>query len=273
MATITLNKLASQDIVFERGLIREVVTVHDITDGWTTANDIAPVGLGEAAQRFIADEDFPVHGDRLLTDGGFDVMPDRPLYLIDMDIKLRDSNRAQLEARYEYLGSTKDQWTDVDGSLYQIQTHFDNQDPPQPITVSHSNTNGTPIVQGVEVPALKPKRRAVKTYGRFLRPSETQSSLVGAFLGRVNETEYLEGEAGTWMVTNMKVVTKVETMGTNTPLVQITVEIEHDPHGHKLYAYWRDPLTGLPGVDLVEDEGYKRVDYHESIEFDVEFGP
>lgn len=273
MATIDLNKLAAQDIVFERGMVREVISVHDITDWWDATIDGGPVALGEATKRIIYDEGFPQHGDRLVDAGGLDVMPGRPLYIVDMDIKLKDSNRAQLEVRYEYLGSKNDEWTEVDGSLYQIQTYFDNQDPPQPITVSHANTSGTPIVQGVEVPANQPRRRAAKTYGRFLQPGETQSSLVGAFLGRVNATEYQEGEPGTWMVMNMKVVTKVEPIGTKRPLIQITVEIEHDPRGHKLYAYWRDPLTGLPGVDLVEDEGYKRVDFHEAIEFDTEFGP
>lgn len=273
MATLEIDKLGEPEIVRERGLIREVITRKMFTGWWDSTIDGAPVSLGEAVKRIYHDEDFPVPGARLVDAGGLDIMPNRPIYLIDQSIKLTDSNTGSMELRFEYLGSNLDEWTDVDGSLYQIQTHFDNQDPPQPITVSVTNANGTTAIQGVEVPVLDPRRRAVKTYGRFLNPGETQSSIVGQFLGKVNKTEYLEGEPGTWLVTNMKVATRVEAFAPQRPLVQITVEIEHNPKGHKQYAFWRNPLSNTIGINLVENEGYKRVDWHGEVEFDTEFGP
>lgn len=273
MATISIDKLGEQEFVRERGLIREVVTRRNFTDWWTSAVDGGPVSLGEAVKRLYFEESFPEPGARLVDGGGLDIMPDRPLYLIDQSFKFTDSNTGHTEMRFEYLGSKNDQWTEVDGSLYQIQTHFDNQEPPQPIVVSVTGPDGQQALQGVQVPVSEPRRRAVKTYGRFLGAGETQSSLVGKYLGKVNKTDYLEGQPGTWLVTNMKVATKVEKFGINQPLVQITVELEYDRLGHQQYAFWRNPLDNTIGTSLTPNQGYKLIQWHGEIEFDEEFGP
>lgn len=288
--TINLDKLASQEIVFERGMIREVITVHDVTDWWDSTFDGAPVSLGEAAKRIVNADGFPKHGDRLLDDGGGDVMPNRPLYLIDMDVKLKDSNRAQLESRYEYLGATVDGWTEVDGSLNQITTHFDRFG--EPIVLSRADQNGTRVdIQGAEVSVQNPRRRATKTYGRFLEPGETASSLIGSYLGKVNLLPYLGGAPGTWLVTNMLVKTVVEPLDATPALVQITVEIEHfavkvpksdgsleEVSGHLQAVFWREPTTLMIGAEILRDmdddnaPSWKLVDWHETASFAVEFG-
>lgn len=271
MATIYIDTLGEQEIVYERGLIREVITRRNITDWWDATIDGAPVALGEAANRLFYEESFPSPGDRLVTAGGTDIMANRPIYLIDMTFNLQDSNRGDVEMRFEYLGATADQWVDVDGSMHQIQTHFDREQ--NPIIVTATSSDGATVAQGVEVPVNQPRRRCRKTYGRFLQPGETQNSLVASYLGKINATQYLEGEPGTWLVTNMTVTTKVEALGLGRlPLVQITVEIEHDSLGYKYLAAWRDPFTSFIGVDLVLDEGIKRVDWHDEIEFEPEFG-
>jgi hypothetical protein len=268
MATMYIDKLGEQRFVEEGGRIREVTTRRDVTDWWTASQDGAPVEFGEAVKRLAFDEDIPVPGTRLLDAGGLDIDPARPLYLIDRTFTFRDTNKAFLDLRWEYLGSSADSWHDVDGALHQLQTGFDKTGAP---IVIQRKGGGFP--QGVEVPTSDPRRRAMKTYGRFLGPNETVDSLVNDYIGKVNKTEYRGGEPGTWLVTNMQVQTMVEIVGAQRPLVQIKVEIEYNRFGHRLFVYWRDPISNRIGVNIAEDDGYKRVDWFEEIEFDQEFGP
>lgn len=265
--TMNIDKLGEQEVLEEGGRIREVTTRRDITDWWNEVNDGGPVSLGEAIKRIYSDEDIPVPGATLVDDGGFDLMTNRPIYLINRAVRFRDSNKAYLDLRWEYLGSRLDEWQDVDGALHQIQTGFDKGG--NPIVVERK---GGGIPQGIEVSVLDPRRRAVKTYGRFLEEGETTESIVNDYVGKVNKTAYLGGEAGTWLVTNMQVQVMVESYGAQLPLVQIKAEIEYDRLGHAQFAYWRDPVSNRIGVNIAEDDGYKRVDWHEEIEFDQEFG-
>lgn len=272
--TVYNDKLGQQEFREENGWLREIITRRDVTDWWDTSSDGAPVPLGEAAKRLYYAEDLPQPGDELKDKGGLPIMNNRSLYLIARTFRLRDANQAQVELRYEYLGSKYDDWVDIDGSLHQLQTSFDNQKPtPQPIVLARPGYR--PV--GVEVTVLDPRQRASKTYPVWLQPTNGAiSAYIDKLMGKVNQGSYLGKPAGSWLVTNVTATTKVEgnsSTGRNS-LVQIRVEIEHDPRGHKQFAYWRDPLTGFTDPDLVwgvEGETYKRVDWHEEIDFAVEF--
>lgn len=279
--TVYIDKLGEQEIRTSDGLIREVVTRRDVTDWWDANDDDdgdgsgAPVPFGEAVKRLYYAENVPQPGSELKDKGGVSVMENRPLYLIDRVFRLTDTNKAIVELRYEYLGSRHDGWTEVDGSLYQIQTHFDKLK--QPITLSIRDVNGNlTMPQGVEASVLDPRKRAVKVFPEWLNLDAVPLPFyMDYFLGKVNEHDYLGKESGEWLVTNVKAMLKVPASAATSglSLVQISVEIEHNRLGWNQYVFWRDPLTERIGVNLVEDESFKRVDWHESLDFEVAFDP
>lgn len=170
------------------------------------------------------------------------------------------SRTFQVELVYRRPGGTTS--TPPEGSDYsieggtfleQVETELDRHG--DQITVTHLGE-----VQAARVRVLRPRNKLIV---RRVETTIAPGVISAGYVGKVNDATWQGGVAGTWLLEDVSWT--VENL--SLPSWLFTYAFVQDPDGHDPAVAWVDPETGRPGVDLVEDVGYRIVPMYASATF------
>jgi len=211
-----------------------------------------------------------VHGDQLSeTDN---------LVLTKRHVRAVDKTLCDVILTYEhFVNEGQDLGSPVQGVLtgemranIQQRTTNLNADGNQ-ITVSHTwpdtddDWPGETVTQSGEISIYE----AQKTFTiEGIKMTSRPVGIANRIVGKVNASWWANGAPRTWMCT----ACNWKPYDIDTARCYMTFEFQHNVDSWDPDVYFIDSRTGNPPADLVEDVGYKKIEYHDSVSFDAIIG-
>jgi len=144
------------------------------------------------------------------------------------------------------------------------------------VTVSHTysgdkNYDDGTYTQGVNFQYYEPQKTMIM---RGIKKTRTPWTIADRIVGKVNEYEYVNAAPRTWLCTscNWKLYAMADISGEDDDSVLMEFEFQYNPDTWDPLVKFIDEYTGLPPSGLVEDEGYKRVEKQEEVDFEYVLG-
>lgn len=267
-ATVRIDHISTLEAEEKFGILQRLVRVAHVK------------GLEETDYLVLMEAldatDLPKEGDGL--DG------DRNLILTGRVVRVIDKSKCEVTLTYEHFMNEGQSFNnclargrqfcgELRANIQQVQTNKDKNG--AMVTVSHTYPSSDPDYGGQTKTQTGELQRFVSqktvTYTGIL-DTNTPWETCNALIGKVNLASWQLGAARTWMCTAAS--WKMADIGDTGDIMRFffTFEFQHNPDTWDPTAIFIDDRSGKPPADLVENVGYRTIEYETGVDFDALIG-